>query len=478
MNSPLLHFSGLQGDTGAYAVPPSPARTLLTLGRGKVIDREDAGDLHEWAARGAKGLLAGDPRDLSQAGWGVIFTQSDEKEIDAIREALKPLLDLRREQVGSLAAHRYREYRGAKGFREGDDKRKFLTRFGAVPGAADPDSVPYYLLIVGDPRKIPYEFQHLLDVERAVGRICFESPAEYDFYARAVVAAEAAMAARSRSAVLFAPRNPGDVETGLCVDRLAEPLAARLTKSCPGWEIRRVFGDDASKQRLARILGGEETPDLLFTAGHGMVFRPEDPRQIPHQGALVCRDWPGRSWEGRIPEDFYFSADDLGEAARLRGLIAFFFACYSGGAPAWKDYHLQSRVAAAPHPFVARLPDRLLAHPSGGALAVIGHVDLAWVNSFDWPGVGTHIEAFAQVVEQILRGAPVGLAMEVFGRRYAELATELCEELLEVQKGKEPDDETAFRLCVCHDARNYVVLGDPAVRLVPPETASPEPPVE
>lgn len=476
MNFPLLHFSGLQGDTGAYAVPPSTPRNLLTRAHGKVIDRQDAGDLHEWVARGAKGLLAGDSRDLAQAGWGVIFTQGDEKEIDAVREALKPLLDLRRGQVGSLAAHRYREYHGAKGFREGDDKRKFLTRFGATPGAADPERVPYYLLIVGDPRNIPYEFQHLLSVERAVGRICFGSLDEYDFYARAVVAAEAAMAARSRSAVLFAPRNPGDVESGLCVDRLAEPLATRLTKSCPEWEIRRVFGDDASKQRLARILGGEETPDLLFTAGHGMVFRPEDPRQLPHQGALVCRDWPGRSWEGRIPEDFYFSADDLGEAARLRGLIAFFFACYSGGAPTWKDYHLRSRVAAAPHPFVARLPDHLLAHPHGGALAVIGHVDLAWVNSFDWPGVGTHIEAFAQVVEQILRGAPVGMAMEVFGRRYAELATELCEELLEVQRGKEPDDETAFRLCVCHDARNYVVLGDPAVRLVPPRTTSPEPP--
>lgn len=476
MNLPLLHFSGLQGETGAYAVPPSPPRNLLTRARGKAIDREDARDLHEWTARGARGLLAGDPRDLAQAGWGVIFTQSDEKEIDAVREALKPLLDLRRQQVGSLGAHRYREYRGTKGFREGDDKRKFLTRFGAAPGAADPDSVPYYLLIVGDPRKIPYEFQHLLDVERAVGRICFGSLEEYDFYARAVVAAEAAMAVRSRSAVLFAPRNPGDVESGLCVDRLAEPLAARLTKSCPEWEIRRVFGDDASKQRLARILGGEETPDLLFTAGHGMVFQPENPRQLPHQGALVCRDWPGPSWKERIPEDFYFSADDLNETTRLRGLIAFFFACYSGGAPAWKDYDLRDRVPAAPHPFVARLPDRLLAHPHGGALAVIGHVDLAWVNSFDWPGVGTHIEAFAQVVEQILRGAPVGLAMEVFGRRYAELATELCEELLEVQKGKVPDDETAFRLCVCHDARNYVVLGDPAVRLVPPEAASPEPP--
>ncbi len=69
----------------------------------------------------------------------------------------------------------------------------------------------------------------------------------------------------------------------------------------------------------------------------------------------------------------------------------------------------------------------------------------------------------------LLDGYPVGAAMEPFGRRYAELATELCEELLAVHRGKEPSDGTAFRLCVCHDTRNYVVLGDPAVRLVPPE---------
>ena len=470
MKPPLLHFSGLHGETGDYAVPSGTPRKSMSLLGGEAPEREETEALQGWVSRGAKGLAQGDARDLAQAGWGVLFTQKDDKEVEKIREALKPLLDLRCEQASRLAKNRYREYRGKKGYRAGDSKRAFLGRFGVTAGEVNPDDMPYYLLIVGDPRDIPYEVQCLLDVERAIGRLWFDSIEDYDRYARRVVAAENAMAARQRRAVFFAPRHEGDEETGLCVEHLVKPVAAHARRTCGKWKVREILEDEASKAQLARIVGGPETPDFLFTAGHGMVFDSGDCRQLPHQGALVCREWPGHSWKERVPTDFYFSGDDVQSVAG--SLVAFFFSCFSGGAPALRSYDLRNQLATAPHPFVAGLPRALLGRAEGGALAVIGHVDLAWVYSFHMPSQGAPLERlteFTQMVEQILHGYPVGAAMEIFGRRYAALATDLCEELLALQRGKVPDNETAIRLWLCQDARNYIVLGDPAVRLVPPE---------
>ena len=77
-------------------------------------------------------------------------------------------------------------------------------------------------------------------------------------------------------------RNDDDLSTQLSTNQLVEPLAREITE--PGWTIERVLGDSATKLHLRQLMGGPQTPSLLFTASHGMGFAPDDVRQVEHQG--------------------------------------------------------------------------------------------------------------------------------------------------------------------------------------------------
>ena len=465
--SERFYFNGINGATGEYGLPPMSGEELSKL----IVGEEPPENLSELNYRYRQqgeahfGVKEGvDPKTLGEAGWGVVFTHDADP---AVRAALQPLLDLRKEQAGD----RFELYEGADGFRPGESKGAFLARHGVGPGPADPERVPYYLLLVGSPEAIPYRFQSQLDVQYAVGRIHFDAPEDYANYAQSVAATEKRKLALERRLCFFGVANPGDRATDLSRQTLVAPLFDHFKKKA-GWQVDAFLDEEATKANLARVLGGSATPALVFSASHGMEFPPGDPRQTPHQGALLCQDWPGpAAWRGKgsMPQDFYFAGDDLTKDASLLGLLSFVFACYGGGTPELDNFskqRFQDRIAKAPRPFLATLPRKMLSHPKGGALAVIGHVDRAWGYSFHWSKAGPQTAVFESTLERLLDGHPVGSALEFFNERYAELSTVLSDEIEEIGFKKKYDPyELAGLWTANNDARGYVIIGDPAVRL-------------
>lgn len=468
-----LTFNGIDGVSGTYLLPPTSPADISKIAQGEKLDEVHLRELKYWYQRVTEATLGPkegvDPKKIEEAGWGVIFAFQDMDRVSAIKEALGELLEHRKTQANKLAA-RYHEYTGPDAYRPGESKSEFLARHGVGPGPADPDRVPYYLLIVGDPEAIPYRFQYQLDVQYAVGRIHFATLDEYAAYAHSVVMAETGQVQRPRNAVFFGVQNPDDRATSFSAQQLVGPLAAAVQRDQPGWHIEACIGDQARKADLARLLGGDHTPTLLFTASHGMGFPNGDLRQLPHQGALLCQDWPGPgAWHGAIPEAFYFAGDDIAADAHLLGLLSFHFACYSAGTPRLDDFAHQAfkqPVAIAPQAFVAALPRRLLGHPKGGALAAVGHVERAWGYSFMWAQAGKQLAVFQSTFKRLMEGHPVGSAVEYFNERYAELSSDLSSELEDIKFGKIPDGLALSGMWTANnDARSYVIIGDPAVRL-------------
>ena len=454
---------GIEAESGN----PLPGLTEADLDR---ID-PDRPEVLQRGDRGAADHLAIadiDPNNLEESGWCVLFAKDADP---ALKKALEPLLKHRQDEAKRL----YKEFEGLSGFLPGDDARKWIERQGAGFSVVDPEhGVPLYVLLIGSPEEIPFEFQYLLDLYWSVGRLHFDTPDEYRQYAESVIAYEKAkVLPHNRHAAMFTVKNDGDRATGLLHNQVADPIVkgsrgVRTLSGFKGFQLTPLLAEDATKERLANLLAGQENggpPAFLFTGSHGVKFKMQDPSQREKQGAILCQDWPGF---GPTAPEHLFTAADIPAAANFHGMIHFFFACYGGGCPKEDNFGLgsgQPPRQLVPAPLVARLPQRLL---TKGALASFAHVDRAWAYSFQNSRSAPQVQEMRDVMVRILQGQRLGQAIDSFNMRWAVLSAELQEsqnQQIAFSTQLVSNATLANRYVARNDARNYIVIGDPAVRL-------------
>ena len=453
---------GIEAETGA------PLAGLTETDLQRIV--ADARDVRERSNTGPKERMAireVDPNNLAEAGWCVLFSENADP---SIRKALEPLLVRREREATEL----FKVFEGPAGVKDGDDARKWLERHGAGLSIVDPEhGVPLYVLLVGSPVEIPFEFQYMLDLYWNVGRLHFDTAAEYRTYAESVVAYETATQVPHRKhAAIFSVKNPGDRPTALLHDRVTGPIvngtgSVRTLAGVNGFHLTSLLAGDATKRGLTNLMAGRGNagpPAFLFTGSHGVKFKMEDPEQREKQGAILCQDWPGF---GKPTRDHLFTAKDVLENAAIHGLIHFFFACYGGGCPKEDTFGREPGeppLQLVPEPIVGRLPQKLL---TAGALASLAHVDRAWEYSFLNSRSVPQVQEMRNVMVSILEGDRIGQATDAFNQRWAVLSAELQES--QTLRKASPEQVSAAvlanRYVARNDARNYIVLGDPAVRL-------------
>ena len=465
--------NGINGETGKYLFPASTDREIATHAR-ETCAQVSITDLHTGELQERANLRDQpkapaawvDPTDLAKAGWGVIFApEYPHYTLEKLKsnDGLGLLLEHRQRQATQVHENYFKILK----FEPEWNKTKFLRKHKApISGPVDPElGVPYYLLIVGDPATIPYEFQYQLDVQYAVGRIYFETLNEYAQYAKSIVLAETKQMERSQKIQFWGVSNSGDNSTQLSAKHLVTPLSNWVANKHPNWATPTLIGKNdktpnlsACKANLDRLLNQGPAPAILFTASHGVGYPKNHPLQRDFQGALVTQDWA--KFLGKPdPENHLFSAADIQANADFHGMIAFHFACYGLGTPQFNDFkYKDGEPELADRPFVARLPQKLLTH---GALAVIGHIDRAWTHSFRNKSVNQS-NVFQSMLTCLMQGCPVGYAMEFFNQEYAEFASD-CN--LAIQTQTQSHKKIATLWTQSNNARNFAIFGDPAVKI-------------
>ena len=340
-----------------------------------------------------------------------------------------------------------------------------------------PKTRPNHILIVATPKQIPFGFQSRLSKKPRVGRICFDSICDLENYVDKVIKLSENPPVKLKRHSSFFATDYGKMSNGkydvthYSYNELVTPLKQFLeTENIP---VKIAKLDDVKKTHMLQKLKSNKSA-LVFFAGHGIGNVSKD-KQLHLQGAFCCQDWIETKNDSEL-----FSASDISyDEPFLEGAMVVNFSCFGYGTPKLDDIVNFSfggdrfRDSLADEAFMAALPKRLLAHPKG-PLGYIGHANSLYLSGFynTNPSMSDDfkrdISPFETIVDYLFRNDTLGKSIEDMNETAAMESDRFSDAILRFQggdKNRETKREIANSFFQSHDFDNYLIFGDPAIRL-------------
>jgi hypothetical protein len=401
-----------------------------------------------------------------EAGWSYLVAE-DDPDRDAIIGGLEPLA-ARRGMAEPAQPLR---------FPTGVDRGDWID--DAYKGLGD--GRPRYLLLAGDPTVLPFPLQVDLAAAGAmVGRICFDDVDAYGSYADKLERFGAGdPVPRLQATVVSTFGGPFDA-TAFSTRFLTPPVTALLKEK--GYAVEQFTGKSATKANVVNALGAKQRA-LVFTATHGAGFTASgpggiDPRAV--NGAWGCAP-PDEATRQNAWD--WLHGSELPSGAVAPGGLVVQFACFSYGTTDETSYAAwlgNRNVIEVDLPFVAAIPQRLLADPDG-PIGYVGHVDYALAHGFVDPygapppsGVHPRAQPFlTMIAKSVAELTPLGYALRDLHGFAAGLASQIAStfDALTEQGVKATSLDAGAKNSLIdkvirrNDAMHFLLFGDPAARV-------------
>jgi hypothetical protein len=413
-------------------------------------------DLEDWA----------DPR----VGWGLVLQDDpalsypERARADDAPVAARRLAEAR-SATGVPVVLRYNPDDDASLYRYYDDgSRHPLPITGEGVRGMGRGGLPYYLLLLGTPERLPWELQFRLNPVCCTGRLDLDENGLAN-YVNAALCSWSGSGTKAESPLLWTVQHePGDI-TWLMRQSVGERVFKRWRHDPQiGKAARALRDEDATSAQLRSALS-EISPAIVVTTSHGMTGPLQDMAQM-------------RSTLGRLVDANHAPLDPTSLLGNWSpdGVVWYALACCSAGGSGRNQFEgllsPQTRAArvveavSALGAMVTELP-RVLLGASRPARAFIGHVE----PTFDWTlrradsGLVTTdalVEALYDEFFQV-KPPPVGFALRRYFGQAATLRALWAGEVQAVRRRDSARSASLLAGLAGIDRQCTVILGDPAV---------------